>query len=116
MQGLLRKQRKQLHLHQKQQHQRSSCSRLSSLLLASLLLLAASPLARAKDDKPTGEDKGAMRFNITIPKDAETADEEDAYYCTVLPLPAAPMKLVGVEPLARQEIVHHILLFGERKR
>ena len=76
------------------------------LLLPSLLQLAAA--AAAPDDS------GKIRFNITMPKDAKTANEEDAYYCTVLPLPPAPMKLVGVEPLARQEVVHHILLFGAR--
>ncbi len=54
-----------------------------------------------------------MRFNITIPKDAETPQVEDAYICTTLPLPEQPMKLVGVEPLAEQKVVHHILLFGE---
>jgi peptidylamidoglycolate lyase len=52
-------------------------------------------------------------FNITIPKSASGFEEEDAYICTTLPLPAQPMKLVGVEPIAKQEIVHHILLFGE---
>lgn len=51
-------------------------------------------------------------FNITMPKDASDFAEEDAYICTTLPLPQQPMKLVGVEPLARQEVVHHILLFG----
>ncbi len=40
-------------------------------------------------------------------------DKEDAYLCTSLPLPNNPLKLTAVEALARQEIVHHILLFGE---
>jgi hypothetical protein len=40
-------------------------------------------------------------------------DHEDAYLCTAVPLPDEPLKLVGIEPLAKQEIVHHMLLFGE---
>ena len=55
-------------------------------------------------------------FNITIPKDASDFNEEDAYLCTTLPLPQQAMKLVGIEPLAKQEVVHHILLFGGRPR
>jgi hypothetical protein len=38
---------------------------------------------------------------------------QDAYVCTTIELPDKPMKLVGVEPIAQQEVVHHILLFGE---
>ncbi|KAI8471286.1 MAG: PHM/PNGase F domain-containing protein [Monoraphidium minutum] len=53
-----------------------------------------------------------LLFNITIPESASDFGEEDAYICTTLPLPPQPMKLVGVEPLAEQEVVHHILLFG----
>jgi hypothetical protein len=30
-----------------------------------------------------------------------------------VPLPDDPLKLVGVEPLSKQEVVHHMLLFGE---
>ena len=37
----------------------------------------------------------------------------DAYVCTTLQLPSKAYKLVGVVPKARQEVVHHILLFGE---
>lgn len=40
-------------------------------------------------------------------------DHEDAYLCTAVPLPDEPLKLVGIEPLAKQEIAHHMLLFGE---
>ena len=80
---------------------------LSFALLLALLQLLPSLAAAAADPAPA-----TTRFNITIPKEARTSEEEDAYYCTTLPLPATPMKLVGVEPLARQEVVHHILLFG----
>jgi hypothetical protein len=41
-------------------------------------------------------------------------DYEDAYLCTAVPLPDEPLKLVGIEPLAKQEIAHHMLLFGEQ--
>ena len=35
-----------------------------------------------------------------------------AYLCTAVELPEQALKLVGVEPLAKQEIAHHMLLFG----
>ncbi len=41
---------------------------------------------------------------------------EEAYLCMSVPLPDRPLKLVGVEPLSRQEVVHHMLLFGARAR
>ena len=49
-------------------------------------------------------------FNITVP-DFDVKGE-DSYVCTTVKLPDRSMKLVGVEALARQEVVHHILLFG----
>ena len=36
----------------------------------------------------------------------------DEYVCTTVRLPAKPHKLIGVIPMASQEVVHHILLFG----
>lgn len=42
-----------------------------------------------------------------------TVDHEEAYLCTAVPLPDKPLKLVGIEPLSTQEVVHHMLLFGE---
>ena len=41
-----------------------------------------------------------------------TTEHEEAYLCTSVPLPDRPLKLVGVEPLSKQEVVHHMLLFG----
>lgn len=41
-------------------------------------------------------------------------EHEEAYLCTSVPLPDRPLKLVGVEPLSKQEVVHHMLLFGAR--
>ncbi len=40
-------------------------------------------------------------------------EHEEAYLCTSVLLPDDPLKLVGVEPLSKQEVVHHMLLFGE---
>jgi hypothetical protein len=39
-------------------------------------------------------------------------EHEEAYLCTAVPLPEIPLKLVGIEPLSTQEVVHHMLLFG----
>ena len=86
----------------------------SLLLLLALLLLQLLPGPSLAAEAPADEPSHTTRFNITIPRDHKGTEEEDAYYCTTLPLPPAPMKLVGVEPLARQEVVHHILLFGAR--
>lgn len=40
-------------------------------------------------------------------------EHEEAYLCTSVLLPDDPLKLIGVEPLSKQEVVHHMLLFGE---
>ncbi len=53
---------------------------------------------------------GALELDITVP--AFDVAREDAYVCTTVPLPSEAYKLVGVQPLAEQEVVHHILLFG----
>jgi len=49
---------------------------------------------------------------IVVP-DTAVVKGQDAYICTTVELPQKPYKLVGVQPLAKQEVVHHILLFGE---
>lgn len=51
-----------------------------------------------------------LTLNATVPP--FTPDGEDAYICTVLELPEKPHRLIGVLPQAKQEIVHHILLYG----
>jgi hypothetical protein len=51
-------------------------------------------------------------IDITVPESTKV-EGEDAYICITKPLPDKPLKLVGVEPLAEQKVVHHILLFGE---
>ena len=40
-------------------------------------------------------------------------DHAEMYLCTSVLLPDEPLKLVGVEPLSKEEVVHHMLLFGE---
>lgn len=52
-----------------------------------------------------------MDVDIVVPE--YQVKGQDAYVCTTIELPEKPMKLVGVEPIAKQEVVHHILLFGE---
>lgn len=51
-------------------------------------------------------------IDITVPESTKV-EGEDAYICITQPLPDKPLKLVGVEPMAEQKVVHHILLFGE---
>lgn len=43
-----------------------------------------------------------------------SVEHEEAYLCTAVPLPDKPLKLVGIEPLSTQQVVHHMLLFGAR--
>lgn len=53
-----------------------------------------------------------IEVNITVPE--FHVDEPDTYLCVAALLPPNPHKLVGVVPRAKQEVVHHILLYGER--
>ncbi len=48
----------------------------------------------------------------THPLSNEALSAPQAYLCTAVQLPDQALKLVGVEPLAKQEIAHHMLLFG----
>lgn len=72
-------------------------------LIVSLLLLAWLGLTAAASPPTT--------LDITVPESTKV-EGEDSYICITKPLPDKPLKLVGVEPMARQEVVHHILLFG----
>ncbi|GFR52234.1 hypothetical protein Agub_g14767 [Astrephomene gubernaculifera] len=51
-----------------------------------------------------------IEYNITVPP--YEVKDEDAYVCVSGILPPNPHKLIGVIPRARQEVVHHILLYG----
>lgn len=53
-----------------------------------------------------------LGYNITIP-DGYKVETDDSYVCTVLKLPEKGYKLIGVQPMADQAVVHHILLFGK---
>jgi hypothetical protein len=76
-------------------------------LLALLLgVVALTQQAHGASEPP----KRDLVFNITVPD--FDVQGEDSYVCTTVKLPDRSMKLVGVEALARQEVVHHILLFG----
>ena len=76
--------------------------------LVPLLVLAAVPLATA-----IGADALATEpIFVTARMPDYKVTHEDAYLCTAVPLPDQALKLVGVQPLAKQEIAHHMLLFG----
>ncbi|KAG2498330.1 hypothetical protein HYH03_003590 [Edaphochlamys debaryana] len=51
-----------------------------------------------------------LEVNVTVPP--FKTEKEDSYVCVAAHLPPSPHKLVGVIPHARQEVVHHILLYG----
>ena len=71
-----------------------------------LVLLAATIACAAAE-----EESGVQYVEARMP--AYEVHQEDSYLCTAVPLPDAPLKVVGIEPLAKQEIAHHMLLFGE---
>lgn len=76
---------------------------MKQLLAVSVLLVACIGLTAAASAPTT--------LDITVPESTKVSGE-DSYICITKPLPDKPLKLVGVEPMARQEVVHHILLFG----
>lgn len=62
--------------------------------------------------KPQGSSSGRTTHIETLMPEYQT-DHAEMYLCTSVLLPDEPLKLVGVEPLSKQEVVHHMLLFGE---
>ena len=62
--------------------------------------------------KPQGNSAGRITHIDTLMPEYQT-DHAEMYLCTSVLLPDEPLKLVGVEPLSKQEVVHHMLLFGE---
>lgn len=78
-----------------------------------LLILVGSALIA--DTKPTvvhgSNSKNDVIIDAIMPPYEVT--EEDAFICTAVPIPTAARKLVAVEPLSEQLVVHHMLLFGE---
>ena len=62
--------------------------------------------------KPQGGSSGGITHIETLMPEYQ-ADHAEMYLCTSVLLPDEPLKLVGVEPLSKQEVVHHMLLFGK---
>ena len=77
---------------------------LSALILGSLYTEAAST-------KSHGGSSSKITHIETLVPEYHT-DHAEMYLCTSVLLPDEPLKLVGVEPLSKQEVVHHMLLFG----
>lgn len=55
----------------------------------------------------------AIHLPVVLPE--HPTSEPDAYLCTSVPLPDRPLKLVGIASNSDQRVVHHMLLFGERR-
>ncbi|GAX81472.1 hypothetical protein CEUSTIGMA_g8901.t1 [Chlamydomonas eustigma] len=79
----------------------------SSAFLNGLTSLWLLPLCLAFKDLAVDNIKQEIRIPNTV-----TLTKEDTYVCTTVKLPSQPLKLVGVEPQASMDVVHHILLFG----
>jgi len=75
-------------------------------------------LGAAAAERPGGgaDGGGTTDFKLEALMPPYETQHEEAYLCMSVPLPDRPLKLVGVEPLSRQEVVHHMLLFGARTR
>lgn len=54
------------------------------------------------------EDDGWV--DVIVPP--QQIDQADSYICVHVNIPTHASRLVAVEPLAEQEVVHHMLLFG----
>ncbi len=81
----------------------------SSISLSALIL--GSLYAEAASTKSHGGSSSKITHIETLVPEYHT-DHAEMYLCTSVLLPDEPLKLVGVEPLSKQEVVHHMLLFG----
>ena len=63
-------------------------------------------------DSSSDAGSGPGEFAVEARLPPFQSNEEDAYLCTSVQLPDESLKLVGVDPLSRKEVVHHMLLFG----
>lgn len=61
-------------------------------------------------NETTSENGIALYVEAIMPP--HKTEQEDEYLCTSVNLPDKPMKLLSVEPLSEQSVVHHMLLFG----
>lgn len=79
-------------------------------------VLACASTAAAVQQPSNGQthaaDSGVADFKLEALMPEHATEHEEAYLCTSVPLPDRPLKLVGIEPLSSQEVVHHMLLFG----
>ena len=92
----------------------NSKSRLGNAFFAGLSCLLISELAHGYpkgDTNPGGSSSSITDIEALMPE--YPTDHAEMYLCTSVLLPDEPLKLVGVEPLSKQEVVHHMLLFGE---
>lgn len=81
---------------------------MASVLRCAVVVLG---MALASAAAPGADDPNVQYIEARMPD--FKVDYVDAYLCTAVPLPDEPLKVVGIEPLAKQEIAHHMLLFGE---
>lgn len=84
------------------------------LLLCSITLLGtarcASSLTATSSGSQGAAEASIVHIDALMPE--HHTEHEEAYLCTSVLLPDDPLKLIGVEPLSKQEVVHHMLLFG----
>lgn len=75
----------------------------NSVCLPALLLLLALGKAACQ---------GGVYVDAIVPAEHEVVGE-DQYVCFRVDLPKSSLKIVGVDPLSTQDVVHHMLLFGK---
>ena len=87
---------------------------LGNAFFAGLSCLLISELAHGypNGDTARGGSSSSITHIETLMPEYPT-DHAEMYLCTSVLLPDEPLKLVGVEPLSKEEVVHHMLLFGE---
>ena len=81
---------------------RSFPAHLSKLRLSAVLLLTL--LGRSLCQT-------SVSIDAVVPADHKVIGE-DQYVCFRVDLPRESLKIVGVDPLSTQDVVHHMLLFG----
>ena len=55
--------------------------------------------------------QSSVSIEAVVPADHNVIGE-DQYVCFRVDLPRESLKIVGVDPLSTQDVVHHMLLFG----
>ena len=80
--------------------------------LAAWLALAMQAAASSKPGQSTAALDAVPSFKLEALMPEHAANHAEAYLCTSVQLPDKALKLIGVEPLSKQEVVHHMLLYG----